>query len=64
MTVVAGSAVLALVPEAGPTAVLPRPARRGQAGAEPDELIGRFKHALDDLDKPEVLAPNTGTLPA
>ena len=54
-----GLPVLALVPEAGPNAVLPRPARRDQTGAEPDELIGRLRHALDDLDKPEV-----GTLPA
>jgi uncharacterized protein involved in exopolysaccharide biosynthesis len=54
-----GLPVLALLPESGPDAVLPRPARRGQVGAEPDELIGRFKHALDDLDKPEV-----GSLPA
>jgi hypothetical protein len=54
-----GLPVLALIPESGPNAVLPSPARRDQSGAEPDELIGRLKHALEDLDKPEV-----GTLPA
>lgn len=45
-----GLPVLALIPEAGPNTVLPSPARRNQTGAaEPDELIGRLKTAMDDL---------------